>query len=141
MRNNTVYNRRTAAIGVAMSNRIAEEIKKQGFNKHSFSAKCGVPYGTLYRICKDGASMDSITIDNFLKIAHGLGMTAEELYYGTKEDGCECSDRDEPSITADEQTIVDGYRIADVRQKRHMLSTARLELEMAEEDAREKRVI
>lgn len=65
-----------------MSNRIAEEIKKQGFNKHSFSAKCGVPYGTLYRICKDGASMDSITIDNFLKIAHGLGMTAEELYYG-----------------------------------------------------------
>ena len=27
--------------------------------------------------------MGKVSVENFLKIAHGLGMTAEELYYGT----------------------------------------------------------
>jgi transcriptional regulator with XRE-family HTH domain len=92
-----------------MNNRIAEEIKKQGFNKHSFSAKCGVPYGTLYRICKDGASMDSITIDNFLKIAHGLGMTAEELYYGKPAERTYSDDR-QVAINAHFETFNDEAR-------------------------------
>lgn len=127
-----------------MSNRIyelVEELKtREGITYRDIADRFGIPEQTLHSSRKR-SDMGRIGIDVFLKIAHGLGMTAEELYYGTKADGCECSDRDEPSITADEQTIVDGYRIADVRQKRHMLSTARLELEMAEEDAREKRAI
>jgi transcriptional regulator with XRE-family HTH domain len=45
------------------------------------------------------------------------------------------------SLTGDEMTLIDGYRIADATQKRRMLSAAKLEIEMAEESAREKKEV
>lgn len=40
-----------------------------------------------------------------------------------------------PSITADEQTIVDAYRVSDGRQRERLLDAAKSELRYAEEDA------
>jgi hypothetical protein len=72
-----------------------------------------------------------LNLKDAIRLADLFGCTLDELANHKVPD--------QPSITADEQDILDGYRIADARQKRHMLSTARLELEMAEEDAREKK--
>jgi transcriptional regulator with XRE-family HTH domain len=120
-----------------MSNRIydlVEEMKvREGITYRDIAERFGIPEQTLHSSRKR-EDMGRIGIDVFLKIAHGLGMTAEELYYGTEREA-----QEQPSISPDEQTIVDAYRIADTKQKRHMLSTAQLEIEMANEDALEKK--
>jgi transcriptional regulator with XRE-family HTH domain len=120
-----------------MSNRIydlVEEMKvREGITYRDIAERFGIPEQTLHSSRKRD-DMGRIGIDVFLKIAHGLGMTAEELYYGTEREA-----QEQPSISPDEQTIVDAYRIADTKQKRHMLSTAQLEIEMANEDALEKK--
>jgi transcriptional regulator with XRE-family HTH domain len=118
-----------------MSNRIydlVEEMKvREGITYRDIAERFGIPEQTFHSSRKR-EDMGRIGIDVFLKIAHGLGMTAEELYYGTEREA-----QEQPSISPDEQIIVDAYRIADTKQKRHMLSTAQLEIEMANEDARE----
>jgi transcriptional regulator with XRE-family HTH domain len=120
-----------------MSNRIydlVEEMKvREGITYRDIAERFGIPEQTLHSSRKR-EDMGRIGIDVFLKIAHGLGMTAEELYYGTEREA-----QEQPSISPDEQTIVDAYRIAGTKQKRHMLSTAQLEIEMANEDALEKK--
>ena len=122
-----------------MSNRIydlVEEMKvREGITYRDIAERFGIPEQTLHSSRKRD-DMGRIGIDVFLKIAHGLGMTAEELYYGTEREA-----QEQPSISPDEQTIVDAYRIADTKQKRHMLSTAQLEIEMANEDALEKKKV
>lgn len=122
-----------------MSNRIydlVEEMKvREGITYRDIAERFGIPEQTLHSSRKRD-DMGRIGIDVFLKIAHGLGMTAEELYYGTEREA-----QEQPSISPDEQIIVDAYRIADTKQKRHMLSTAQLEIEMADEDAREKKEV
>jgi len=68
-----------------MSNRIDQlltELKeRKGIKVPEFAKACGLKPSTIYGIRKK-PTMDNVTIDVFLKIAHGLGMTAEELYYG-----------------------------------------------------------
>jgi transcriptional regulator with XRE-family HTH domain len=122
-----------------MSNRIydlVEEMKvREGITYRDIAERFGIPEQTLHSSRKR-EDMGRIGIDVFLKIAHGLGMTAEELYYGTEREA-----QEQPSISPDEQIIVDAYRIADTKQKRHMLSTAQLEIEMANEEAREKKEV
>ena len=122
-----------------MSNRIydlVEEMKvREGITYRDIAERFGIPEQTLHSSRKR-EDMGRIGIDVFLKIAHGLGMTAEELYYGTER-----GSRKQPAISPDEQTIVDGYRIADATQKRRMLSAAKLEIEMAEESALEKKEV
>jgi transcriptional regulator with XRE-family HTH domain len=122
-----------------MSNRIydlVEEMKvREGITYRDIAERFGIPEQTLHSSRKR-EDMGRIGIDVFLKIAHGLGMTAEELYYGTEREA-----QEQPSISPDEQTIVDGYRIADATQKRRMLSAAKLEIEMAEESALEKKEV
>lgn len=122
-----------------MSNRIydlVEEMKvREGITYRDIAERFGIPEQTLHSSRKR-EDMGRIGIDVFLKIAHGLGMTAEELYYGTEREA-----REQPAISPDEQTIVDGYRTADATQKRRMLSAAKLEIEMAEESALEKKEV
>ena len=71
-----------------MSNRIDQlltELKeRKGIKVPEFAETCGLKPSTIYGIRKK-STMDNVTIDVFLKIAHGLGMTAEELYYGEKQ--------------------------------------------------------
>ncbi len=119
--------------------RIAELMDERGLKPYPFAKANKIASSTMTSIYKGKVKFEGISISTFLKIAHGLGMTAEELYYGTKEDGCECSDRDEPSITADEQTIVDGYRAADDGQRLLMKTMANAVIEKSNADAREKK--
>jgi len=121
--------------------KIARLMDERGLKPYPFAKANEIASSTMTSIYKGKTQFENISINTFLKIAHGLGMTAEELYYGTNADGCECSDRDEPSITADEQTIVDTYRAAGRLGKRVILATAREVAEDMELDAREKRVI
>lgn len=67
-----------------MENRIGRLIENHsGGNISEFSRESGVPYGALYDIVRGKSNIDKVGIGIFMKIAHTLGMTAEELYYGT----------------------------------------------------------
>lgn len=70
------------------ANRIAlilEDLEaSRGVNITDFAEMCGVKRHTLYKI-RDKDTLDNVTISVFLKIAHALGMTAEELYYGEEK--------------------------------------------------------
>lgn len=63
------------------NNRIKDILETSGMSTRELAKRAGVKEQTLYKIKKKD-TMENITIDVFLKIAHGLGMTAEELYYG-----------------------------------------------------------
>lgn len=52
-------------------------IKEQGYSLKSFSAKCAIPYTTLYGIMKNGVG--KATVDNVMAICHGLGITMDDL--------------------------------------------------------------
>ncbi|MBQ9785086.1 MAG: helix-turn-helix transcriptional regulator [Clostridia bacterium] len=85
-----------------MENRIGSLIEAHsGGNISEFSRESGVPYGALYDIVRGKSNIDKVGIGIFMKIAHTLGMTAEELYYGTPP---------EPPTFADpQQTALNGY--------------------------------
>lgn len=124
-----------------MSNRIyelVEEMKsREGITYRDIAERFGIPEQTLHSSRKR-ADMGRIGIDVFLKIAHGLGMTAEELYYGTEP---ETNVDESPSISADERAIVDGYRAVDEKAKRDIRRMVEWKLEDVESEAAEKRVI
>ena len=68
-----------------MSNRINDIVTKLG-DSHGITIRdiarmCGVTESTLYKICGK-ETLDNVSILVFLKVAHGLGLSAEELYYG-----------------------------------------------------------
>lgn len=65
-----------------MSNRIKELLEAKKEKPASFAKKIGVPTSTMYSITRGNTKFENISIGVFMKIAHGLGMTAEELYYG-----------------------------------------------------------
>lgn len=63
--------------------RISALLKARNIRPASFAREINVPASTIYNITNGQAKMENIGIGLFLKIAEGLGMTAEELYYGT----------------------------------------------------------
>ena len=65
-----------------MANRIRDLFKERGIKVASFARDNGLTASTLYAINDGTTSFEKIGISTFLKIAEGLGMTAEELYYG-----------------------------------------------------------
>ena len=83
-----------------MNNRIPDLLQERGLKVASFARKIGVSASTLYNIMEKPV-MDNIAISTFIKIAEGLGMTAEELYYGVPPDAPEYSDA--------RQTALNGY--------------------------------
>ena len=65
-----------------MKNCIQIAMADQSITAAELSRRSGVAYGTVYDIWAGKSHVEKMNIDTFLKIAHGLGMTAEELYYG-----------------------------------------------------------
>jgi transcriptional regulator with XRE-family HTH domain len=63
------------------STKIKLLISESGMSIAGFARKVGVPQPTLHRIANGEVSYDSMSVGNFMKIAHGLGLSAEELYY------------------------------------------------------------
>lgn len=68
-----------------MENRIAELLNELGMRPATFAEKIGVPSSTIYSIVNGKQKFEKIEIGTFIKIARGLGMTVEELYFGTYE--------------------------------------------------------
>lgn len=77
-----------------------------------------------------------INLRDAIKLADMFKCTLDELAGRDVSHICESR-----PLAHDEQMMVDGYRVADTTQKRRMLSAARLELEMAEESAIEKKEV
>lgn len=83
-----------------MNNRIPDLLRERGIKVAVFARKTGISPSTLYNIMEKPV-MDNIAISTFIKIAEGLGMTAEELYYGVPPEAPEYSDM--------RQTALNGY--------------------------------
>lgn len=68
-----------------MSNRINDAVNTLKEREHityrEIAERCKISEQTLHS-ARRRKTLDAIHVDVFLKIAHGLGMTAEELYYG-----------------------------------------------------------
>lgn len=65
-----------------MKNNLKELIAIRGLSVSEFARMTGIPQPTMHRIVSGQVHIEGITALNFLKIAHGLGLSAEELYYG-----------------------------------------------------------
>lgn len=65
-----------------MTNRIKNLLEQRKLKPATFANEIGVPTSTIYSITRGNTQFEKISIGVFMKIAHGLGMTAEELYYG-----------------------------------------------------------
>lgn len=65
-------------------NQIAKIFEERGLNVASFARKNGINQNTLYNVLKKDTA-DNVSISVFMKIAHGLGLTCEELYYYNQE--------------------------------------------------------
>lgn len=83
-----------------MNNRIPDLLRERGIRVSVFARKTGISPSTLYNIMEKPV-MDNIAISTFIKIAEGLGMTAEELYFGVPPTAPEYSDV--------RQTALNGY--------------------------------
>lgn len=65
-----------------MKNRIKSLLEDRNLSVAQFSRLSGVKASTLYAIVDGTTKFEKISISTFIEIAQGLGMTAEELYYG-----------------------------------------------------------
>lgn len=84
-----------------MTNRIQDLFSERRIKVAPFARENGITPSTLYAIISGKTAFENIGISIFIKIAEGLGMTAEELYYGVAPDAPEYSDA--------RQTALNGY--------------------------------
>lgn len=63
--------------------RLEEIMKEKGINANELALKIGVTPSTLYSMIKRDSSR--VDIDLIIKIAHALGITADELLTGEKQ--------------------------------------------------------
>lgn len=85
-----------------MKDKIGQLVKDHANgNVSEFSRQSGVPYGTLYDIVTGDTDIEKVSIGHFMKIARCLGMTADELYYGTSPEP--------PTYTDPRQAALNGH--------------------------------
>lgn len=61
-------------------------IKQKCGSLLSFSKEVGLPYTTLVNSLNSDRQLGHMPIDNFIKVAHALGMTADELIETIKKE-------------------------------------------------------
>lgn len=61
-------------------NRLDQLFDERSINVSDFARKNGIKPSTLYNVLRNNSKLERTGIDTFLKIAHGLDMTADELY-------------------------------------------------------------
>jgi transcriptional regulator with XRE-family HTH domain len=71
-------------ITVENLNCIQKIMLARDMNTSQLSKLTGLSYTTAQNIATGKTDVAKMHVERFLKIAHGLGMTAEELYYGDK---------------------------------------------------------
>jgi transcriptional regulator with XRE-family HTH domain len=67
-----------------MQNNLKELLDARGLTVSEFARQTGIPQPTLYRIVNGQVNLEGITAVNYIRIAHGLGLTVEQLYFGNK---------------------------------------------------------
>ena len=83
-----------------MNNRIPDLLRERGIKVAAFARETGIPAPALYNIRKK-PKVDDLSVSIFIRIAEGLGMTAEELFYGVAPSAPEYADA--------RQTALNGY--------------------------------
>ena len=61
-------------------NRIRRLFDERTINVYAFAKRNGITPTTLYSILDGSTKAENVGVGNWMKIAHGLGMTADELY-------------------------------------------------------------
>lgn len=89
-----------------MRNRIADIFNERDINIAAFGREIGISSATLYSI-RNNKTMDNVGIGNFLAIAHGLGMSADELYTGKPFVPPTSIDRRYTALDRDGRALVD----------------------------------
>lgn len=54
-------------------------IMEHSKNINAFCEKADLPRSTIYTVLKNDERVANMSLDTFIKIAHALGMTADEL--------------------------------------------------------------
>lgn len=112
-----------------MENRVGRLIERHSDgNISEFSRVSGVPYGTLYDIVRGKSDIENVRISYFMKIAHTLGMTAEELYYGTPPEPPKFSDPQQNALNGYYESMNDTGRKLAVDSIRAMSSSVELRM-------------
>jgi len=68
--------------GGIMQNNLKTMLVQRGLSVSGFSRMVGIPQPTMHRIVNSQEDLSAISAEHFLRIAHGLGLSAEQLYYG-----------------------------------------------------------
>jgi transcriptional regulator with XRE-family HTH domain len=125
-----------------MPNRIDDLLvrlkKEKGMTVPEFAKRCGLSASTVYS-ARNKDDMRHIHIDVFLKIAHGLGMSAEELYYGyvDGEHGNEYSDDRQRDANDIWEHVSEEYRAQMVSHVQTIEKAYRYEIEHTAKDGSE----
>ena len=64
-----------------MENRLKEMLATRGLSVSEFARMTGISQPTLHRIVNGVTNLDGISAVNFMSIAHGLGLSAEQIYF------------------------------------------------------------
>lgn len=100
-----------------MSNRIKEIFDSRGIKPAVFARQINIPQSTMSTIYHGRTMFENIRVEHFIAIAHGLGMTADELFGGSNPEG----------YTSEEIALVEMYRETDDRGRRTIDAIARTE--------------
>lgn len=61
------------------SKKLKDMISSNGGGLRAFAQSAGIPHTTLFNSLRSDDTLARMPISNFMKVAHGLGMTADEL--------------------------------------------------------------
>ena len=100
--------------GAAMRNPIPALFEASGMTVRKFSEVSGIKYGTAYDLVKGRTSIDTVSVDVFLKAARSFGMTADEMLAMTDD-----------VVDVDEIELITMYRSCDETQKAAILAAVR----------------
>lgn len=75
--------------GILAENRIQREFRERHLKVSEFARDNGIEPGALYPIISGKTHIGRISIDIFIKIADGLGMSIKELRYDLESDESE----------------------------------------------------
>ena len=122
-----------------MCNLIRKAMDERGLKPTTFARAVGVKTSTMFSIYRGEVNVGGISIDNFLKIAHGLGMSAEELYYGyvDGEHGNKYSDDRQRDANDIWEHVSEEYRAQMVSHVQTIEKAYRYEIEHTAKDGSE----
>ena len=98
-------------------NAITALFKASGMSITDFAAKSGLKYATAHDIVSGKTKMENIGAGAFVRIAHALGTTADELLRGDVE-------ATKSALKDDEAALLRYYRVSSSKGKAAILTAA-----------------